>query len=268
EKILIGIIWISTRLPPYMEQVQYTFRRQPSSYQLECKLYNPHVMQVKYPAASLKNMHFHFGSFGSLERLPSPRALEMDVVLQEISDVKESDQKNRDVKLPQKETFNGLIQLNSDSDFVEVSTKVDHKERERRRRIAPANKGKIPWNKSRKHSAETCERIKQRTIEALRNPKVRKKMAEHPHAHSEQTNSRICSSLRQVWPERLKWKWLREKLFLLWMENILRAAKKGFDDQEELGWDTYDKIKEEIALQHLQCAAEKAKAKELQRWEN
>ncbi|KAK6946648.1 Nuclease associated modular domain 3 [Dillenia turbinata] len=246
-----------------MEQVQYTLLRQPSIYQLECKLYCSHVMQVKYPAAPLKNMHFHFGSFGSLERLPSPRTLDMNVALQEIYDVKECNQEKLDAKLCQKETLNGLIQSNSDYDFVEVSSKVNHKERERRRRIALANKGKVPWNKGRKHSAETREKIKQRTIEALRNPKVRKKMAEYPRTHSEQTKSRIRSALGHLWAERLKWKRMREKFFLSWAENIARAAKKGFDDQEELTWDAYDKIKEEIILQHLHRAAEKAKAKEI-----
>lgn len=52
------------------------------------------------------------------------------------------------------------------------------KERIRRMRIGMANKGKVPWNKGRKHSAETRERIRKRTIEALRDPKVKSSKAE------------------------------------------------------------------------------------------
>lgn len=53
-----------------------------------------------------------------------------------------------------------------------------YKERERRRKIGEANKGKVPWNVGRKHSEETRKRIKQRTIEALRDPKVKSYQAE------------------------------------------------------------------------------------------
>lgn len=61
----------------------------------------------------------------------------------------------------------------------------------------------------------------------------------------------------------MKWKRSREKFYLSWAESIAKAAKKGGSDQEELDWDSYDKIKEEIALQQLQWAENKKKAKEL-----
>ena len=81
--------------------------------------------------------------------------------------------------------------------------------------------------------------------------------------YSEQSKAKIRSSLRWVWGKRLKWKRSREKFYLSWAESIAKAAKKGGSDQEELDWDSYDKIKEEIALQQLQWAENKKKAKEL-----
>lgn len=48
-----------------------------------------------------------------------------------------------------------------------------------------------------------------------------------------------------------------------WAECIANAAKIGGIEQEELDWDSYDKIKREMALEQLQQAAEKAKAKEM-----
>lgn len=53
------------------------------------------------------------------------------------------------------------------------SNSENEKEMQRRRKIGLANKGKVPWNKGRKHSEETREIISQRTKEALRNPKVK-----------------------------------------------------------------------------------------------
>ncbi|MCD9638336.1 hypothetical protein HAX54_022231 [Datura stramonium] len=139
------------------------------------------------------------------------------------------------------------------------------KEVERRRKIGLANRGKVPWNKGRKHSPETREKIRLRTKEALSDPKVRRKMSECPRSLSNQTKIKIRISLRKLWGERLKWKRSREKFFQSWAESIANAAKVGGSDQEELEWDSYDKIKREIALEQLQLAAEKAKAKEMAR---
>lgn len=80
---------------------------------------------------------------------------------------------------------------------------------------------------------------------------------------SEQIKAKIRSSLCQVWAERLRWKRSREKFYLSWEESIAKAAKKGGSNQQELDWDSYDKIKEEIALQQLQWAENKRRAKEL-----
>lgn len=54
-----------------------------------------------------------------------------------------------------------------------------------------------------------------------------------------------------------------EKFLLTWTESIAKAAKDGGNDQQELDWDSYDKIKQEMALQRLQWAVDRAKAKEM-----
>ncbi|XP_075098253.1 uncharacterized protein LOC107787021 isoform X1 [Nicotiana tabacum] len=161
------------------------------------------------------------------------------------------------------EDFREKDYSNTDKGFHCEDSK--EKEAERRRKIGLANRGKVPWNKGRKHSPETREKIRQRTKEALSDPKVRLKMSECPRALSNQTKIRIRTSLRKLWGERLKWKRSREKFFQSWAESIANAAKAGGSDQEELEWDSYDKIKREIALEQLQSAAEKAKAKEMAR---
>lgn len=49
----------------------------------------------------------------------------------------------------------------------------------------------------------------------------------------------------------------------LWAESIAKSAKNGGSDQDELDWDSYDKIKREIALEQLKRDKDKAKAKEM-----
>ncbi|KAL0924288.1 hypothetical protein M5K25_005104 [Dendrobium thyrsiflorum] len=164
-------------------------------------------------------------------------------------------------------SFQQLKKLNtsrekSGSGLAKISVSVYGKELERRRKIGLANKGRTPWNKGIKHSEETRMRIKKRTIEALKDPKVRKKMSERPHSHSDQSKARISFSLRRFWHESLKHKRLQEKLYFSWARYIAEAAKQGGDDQTELGWDSFQKIKSDINFQYLQEREEKALARE------
>lgn len=80
---------------------------------------------------------------------------------------------------------------------------------------------------------------------------------------SDESKARISSALKHVWGKRLRWKQLGEKFLLTWSESIAKAAKDGGNDQQELDWDSYDKIKREMALQRLQWAVGRAKAKEM-----
>ncbi|CAL9083370.1 unnamed protein product, partial [Musa textilis] len=142
----------------------------------------------------------------------------------------------------------------------------------RRQKIGAANRGRIPWNKGRKHSEGiiilsyfilTRERIKKRTIEALSDPKVRKKMSESPRSHSDQSKSKISASLTKIWEERLKQKRLQEECCLFWARTIAEAAKIGSLDQEELEWDSYEKMKADMVSEQIKLKEEKARAKEI-----
>merc|ERR1719420_457789 len=70
------------------------------------------------------------------------------------------------------------------------------REAARRKRISDANRGKVPWNKGRKHRPETLERIRQRTRAALQQPKVREKLrkAAAGRRHGAGTKAKIRAS--------------------------------------------------------------------------
>ncbi|PKA53350.1 hypothetical protein AXF42_Ash010080 [Apostasia shenzhenica] len=152
----------------------------------------------------------------------------------------------------------------SDSSLIQIADNArgSDKELERRRRIGLANRGRTPWNKGIKHNEETRELIKKRTIETLRDPKVRRKMSEARHCHSDQSRAKISLALRRIWHERLKQKRLEEKLHFSWAGYIAEAARLGGDDQRDLHWDSFQNIKADIAFTYLQQRAEKAKAQE------
>ncbi|XP_042042706.1 golgin subfamily A member 6-like protein 1 [Salvia splendens] len=160
----------------------------------------------------------------------------------------------RDVKSDPSEeanaTLNFLTNVDCEDDKETQTDKSDH-----------GNKGRIPWNKGRKHSEETRARISRNTKEALKDPKIRKKMSEAPRVLSNQTKVKIRASLTKLWGRRLRSKRSREKFLQSWRESIALAAKKGGADQQELEWDSYEKFKQEAALEK----AEEAKRKELAR---
>ncbi|XP_010462204.1 PREDICTED: histone-lysine N-methyltransferase, H3 lysine-79 specific [Camelina sativa] len=188
----------------------------------------------------------------SLASLNSIRGLELKSVGSSLRNVFESH--SREVNVFEVKAMDKDTEADGDRKVI--------KEEERRRKIGLANKGKVPWNKGRKHTEDTRRRIKQRTIEALRNPKVRKKMSDHQQPHSDETKEKIRASVKQVWAERSRSKRLKEKFTSLWSENIAEAARKGGSGEVELEWDSYERIKQEFLSEQLQLAEEKARAKE------
>ncbi|CAK9134111.1 unnamed protein product [Ilex paraguariensis] len=232
---------------------------------VKCTQFHPNILPLSCCISLVKKISPSFGFFSSFTGLHSRRGLHTSVTTGKKFHVLGCCEQELSFILSEEKTSNEETQLDSIPNTKESFNFEDHKESQRRRKIGLANKGKVPWNKGKRHSAETRERIRQRTKEAMRDPKVRKKMSECPRSLSPQTKARIRSSLRQLWEERLKWKRLREKFSLSWAESIAMAAKKGGGDQQELDWDSYGKMKREMDLEQLQWAADKAKAKEIAR---
>ncbi|KAF9621541.1 hypothetical protein IFM89_022768 [Coptis chinensis] len=219
------------------------------------------VVQANAPVSVL-NIRSHSPTFANFfSRVHSARTLQLSDI------VGNSSQRTLKAQVSASLSWNHTIDEERQVDFTsgcieDMDVKAD-KEIERRKKIGVANKGKAPWNKGRKHSAETRELIKQRTIEALKDPKVRKKMSEGHRPHSDVIKAKIGLGQRRVWRKRLKLKSIKEKFYHMWSESIAEAAKKGLFDQQELDWDSYEKLAAEIAHQQLQLAADEERVKEI-----
>ncbi|XP_068663163.1 uncharacterized protein [Aristolochia californica] len=120
------------------------------------------------------------------------------------------------------------------------SDELDERERLRRQRISKAIKGNVPWNKGRKHSAETLQRIRERTRLAMQNPKVKMKLVNLGHAQSEETRIKIGVGVRMGWQRHREKLMVQQTCCLKWQNLIAEASRKGYPDADELQWDSYE----------------------------
>lgn len=138
-------------------------------YVVECSIYQPNTSLLKCGISIIRNMPPSITSVTSFIKRHSYRALPRTFSLRDAWHATEICEPQFGGKSSEVETRSEEIHF---SCFDEFGFE-DDPELVRRRKIGMANKGKVPWNKGRKHSAETRERIRERTKEALRDPKVK-----------------------------------------------------------------------------------------------
>ncbi|KAG2581884.1 uncharacterized protein LOC120711534 [Panicum virgatum] len=135
--------------------------------------------------------------------------------------------------------------------LTEEQEDVDERERLRRMRISQANKGNTPWNKGRKHSPETLQRIRERTRIAMQDPKVKKKLMNLGHAQSEETRVKISEGVRRGWSLRLQRLMVQDGCFVEWRDMVADAARKGFAGEVSLQWNSYKILTDQMQQEWL-----------------
>lgn len=129
---------------------------------------------------------------------------------------------------------------------MDETTSILVREKWRRLRISQANKGKVPWNKGRLHSEETKQRIKARTTEAMKDPKIRAKLRTYGVLQSPETKVKIRSALLRMWNAKRKIKASQEICVKEWKYMIAEMARCGNDGDVEYQWDSYATIMKEL----------------------
>ncbi|KDP40621.1 hypothetical protein JCGZ_24620 [Jatropha curcas] len=158
---------------------------------------------------------------------------------------------------------NAQLDVNSDASIVQIkssdadSIELDEKERLRRMRISKANRGSTPWNKGRKHSPETIQRIRERTKLAMQNPKIKMKLASLGHAQSEETRKKIAVGVRTRWKKRHEKMAVQETCYFEWQNLIAEASRTGFVGEEELQWDSYNILSKKLEAEWVETVEQR-----------
>ncbi|KAG7595151.1 Nuclease associated modular domain 3 [Arabidopsis thaliana x Arabidopsis arenosa] len=138
---------------------------------------------------------------------------------------------------------------------------VDDREKLRRMRISKANRGNTPWNKGRKHSPETLQKIRERTKIAMQDPKIKLKLANLGHAQNKETRMKIGEGVRMRWARRKERRKVQETCHFEWQNLLAEAAKEGYTDEEELQWDSYNILDQQNQLEWLESVEQRKAAK-------
>lgn len=159
-----------------------------------------------------------------------------------------------------RKTSRGNEQLGANSDTLtaqveslrEDSMTLDDREKLRRKRISKANKGNTPWNKGRKHSPETLQKIKERTRLAMQDPKIKMKLANLGHAQSKETRVKIGHGVRLGWQKRREKQTMQEGCYFEWQNLIAEASRRGYTGEGELQWDSYNILRQQLEFEWVE----------------
>lgn len=159
-----------------------------------------------------------------------------------------------------RKTSRGNEQLGANSDTLtaqveslrEDSMTLDDREKLRRKRISKANKGNTPWNKGRKHSPETLQKIRERTRLAMQDPKIKMKLANLGHAQSKETRVKIGHGVRLGWQKRREKQMMQEGCYFEWQNLIAEASRRGYTGEGELQWDSYNILRQQLEFEWVE----------------
>lgn len=114
--------------------------------------HQPSTFRPNYPETPAKKISCSFSHFDSL-RLRPVGVFHINVDVGEIPVFSKCHQSNVGIDSIEIQTSDEKGPVDAFSDSIDSVYNEDYKEKERRRKIGLANKGNMPWNKGRKHTA-------------------------------------------------------------------------------------------------------------------
>ncbi|KAH7296049.1 hypothetical protein KP509_26G006800 [Ceratopteris richardii] len=138
----------------------------------------------------------------------------------------------------------------------EASTVIDEHERLRRERIGRANKGKVPWNKGKHHKPETIARLRERNKIVMADPKMRERLRQFSHPQSQETREKIRTFMKS----RMEFERRQLTIVQEWKDSVASLARRGILGDDELQWDSYQKLKKELHREYYSSKRQKKKA--------
>lgn len=148
----------------------------------------------------MRPFHPHFGGARLLDAPGLNRCIEIYA---------RSKLRENDVEISPSTSMQENLPISSELDsavpLVNISSQsgdqVDEREALRRKRISMANTGKVPWNLGRKHPPETIEKIREKSMEAMKRPEVaenfRRGVEQRVQVHSPEIRAKISEKLKE-----------------------------------------------------------------------
>ncbi|XP_076883941.1 uncharacterized protein LOC143532922 [Bidens hawaiensis] len=94
--------------------------------------------------------------------------------------------------------------------------------------------------------AETLQKIRERTRLAMRSPQVKMKLRNGIHNQTQETRLKIAAAVRVTWDRKRFSRRMIARCHREWLNLLSEASKKGFCGEEELQWDSYDVINQQL----------------------
>ncbi|MED6150053.1 hypothetical protein PIB30_118881 [Stylosanthes scabra] len=86
----------------------------------------------------------------------------------------------------------------------------------------------------------------------MQNPKIKLKLVNSSHPQTTKTREKIGAAVKMTWARKRERRVVQETCCLEWQNLIAEASRQGYAGQEELQWDSYEVLDEQLKLEWME----------------